>query len=209
MNYNGFDVYKTYLAIKLHFTTTAYDYHKYNGKVNASLEQFTRRNDRYFFYKLSNRYAKDSIVDYFVSNFASNNKKWIGNLLEDDGHKIYLRYRKYSESLNYNLRNDIGRVIYDFNKRGINFDSGMGVHNGQHPRMLRLLIQEKINYQTAIILDKAIAFIKDWDTQIKEKVVWPNISTKLKKLKPFLRYNEVEAQLILKETIREGFQNEN
>jgi len=75
--------------------------------------------------------------------------------------------------------------------------------------MLRLLIQEKINYQTAIILDKAIAFIKDWDTQIKEKVVWPNISTKLKKLKPFLRYNEVEAQLILKETIREGFQNEN
>ena len=81
MNYNGFDVYKTYLAIKLHFTTTAYDYHKYNGKVNASLEQFTRRNDRYFFYKLSNRYAKDSIVDYFVSNFASNNKKWIGNTL--------------------------------------------------------------------------------------------------------------------------------
>ena len=57
MNYNGFDVYKTYLAIKLHFTTTAYDYHKYNGKVNTSLEQFTKRNDRYFFYKLSNKYV--------------------------------------------------------------------------------------------------------------------------------------------------------
>ena len=69
----GFDVYKTYVAVKLHFTTSAYDYHKYNGKVNASLEQFTRRNDRYFFYKLSTRYTKDSIVDYFVSNFASNN----------------------------------------------------------------------------------------------------------------------------------------
>ena len=200
MNYNGFDVYKTYLAIKLHFTTSAYDYHKYNGKVNASLEQFTRRNDRYFFYKLSTRYTKDSIVDYFVSNFASNNKKWIGNLLEDTGHKTYLRYKGYGESFNYNLRGDLGRIT---------FDSGMGVHNGQHPRMLRLLIQEKINYQTAIILDKTIAFIKDWDTQIKEKVVWPHISSKLKKLKPFLRYNEVEAQLILKETIREGFQNEN
>jgi len=50
--YGGFDVYKTYLAIKNHFTTD-YDYVKYGGKVTAKLETFTKRSDRYFFHKLS------------------------------------------------------------------------------------------------------------------------------------------------------------
>ena len=30
--YGGFDVYKTYLAVKLHFTSDTYDYYKYDGK---------------------------------------------------------------------------------------------------------------------------------------------------------------------------------
>ena len=32
-----YEVYQTYLGIKLHFTSD-YDYVKYNGKVNASLQ---------------------------------------------------------------------------------------------------------------------------------------------------------------------------
>ena len=30
--YDGFSVYKTYLAVKLHFTSPTYDYHKYEGR---------------------------------------------------------------------------------------------------------------------------------------------------------------------------------
>ena len=48
MSYNGFDVYKIYLGVKLHFTTDTYDYYKYSGKVNATLDSFTKRKDRYF-----------------------------------------------------------------------------------------------------------------------------------------------------------------
>ena len=55
--YGGFDVYKTYLAVKLHFASDTYDYYKYDGKVNAKLDTFTKRKDRYFFHKLSTRYA--------------------------------------------------------------------------------------------------------------------------------------------------------
>ena len=40
--YGGFDVYKTYLAVKLHFASDSYDYYKYGGKVNAKLDTFTR-----------------------------------------------------------------------------------------------------------------------------------------------------------------------
>ena len=49
----GFEVYKTYLALKQHFTKTDYDYEKYRGKVRASEQSFEQRLDRYFFKKLA------------------------------------------------------------------------------------------------------------------------------------------------------------
>ena len=92
--YGGFEVFKLYLAIKLHFTTDTYNYEEYEGKVNCKLETFTKRNDRYFFHKLSKQYDRDNIVDFFVANFIHNNKKWVGNLLQNDGRDIYLDFKK-------------------------------------------------------------------------------------------------------------------
>ena len=37
MMYGGFDVFKTYLAVKNHFTTD-YDYQRYGGRVTAKLK---------------------------------------------------------------------------------------------------------------------------------------------------------------------------
>ena len=60
----GFDAYKTYLAIKQHFTS-GYDYFKYNGKVKAKIESFLKRKDKFFFRKLQKRYDKDELVEFF------------------------------------------------------------------------------------------------------------------------------------------------
>jgi hypothetical protein len=196
--YGGFDVYKTYLAIKNHFTTD-YDYVRYNGRVTAKLESFTKRPDRYFFHKLSKRFNKDNVLDYFVSNFAADGNKWIGNLLTNEGTENYTKYRKFKDALGYHFRNDCVAIVYDFSKRGISFDDGFRVVNGQHPRVLRLLIQRKINIQTAIILDSVLSFSKVWDKEITEKVVWPKIAHTIKKLKPFVTYNGTETKLIMKE----------
>ena len=201
MSYNGFDVYKIYLGVKLHFTTDTYDYYKYSGKVNATLDSFTKRKDRYFFYKLSTKYSPSEALDFFVSNFVDDSKKWIGNLINDDGHKVYLQYKKYFQSFDYSLRNSIGNIVYDFSRKRISLDDGLLVVNGQHPRLLRLLIQRKITFPTAIILDSVLDFIKVWDKEITEKVVWPDLSRKLKKMRPFISYNKTQAKLIMKEVI--------
>ena len=75
---------------------------------------------------------------------------------------------------------------------------------GQHPRMLRLLIQRKVNFQTAIYLNKHLSFIKDWDKNISEKVVWPKISHTIARLTPFLNFNMTEAKMIMKEVFVNG-----
>ena len=197
--YGGFDVYKTYLGVKLHFTTDSYDYIKYGGKSNAKLDTFTKRKDRYFFHKLSRRFNERDIVDYFISNFVINGDKWIGELLDNEGTENYTKYKKYNESFKYHFRDDCVRINDDLSSRGIRFDDGFRPNNGQHPRVLPLLIQKKITFQTAIYLDKHLAFVKDWDKNISEKVVWPKISHTIKKLKPFLNFNVTEAKMIMKD----------
>ena len=131
--YGGFDVYKTYLAVKLHFTTDTYDYYKYGGKVNTKLDTFTKRKDRYFFHKLSTRYAETDILDFFVANFLSDSKRWIGNLLANDGRDVYLDYKKRKEAFAYHFKQDCGTIHSDFTRRNILFDDGFSVPDGQHP----------------------------------------------------------------------------
>jgi len=196
--HDGFDVFKTYLGIKLHFTTD-YDYIDYGGKVNCKLETFTKRNDRYFFHKLSKQYDKYEIVDFFVSNFLDNDKQWVGNLLQKDGKQVYLNYKKYKDGISYHFRNDMLLVSNDFASRSIRFDDGLGSNDGQHPRLLRLYIQKKISHQSMVILDYHLNFIKQWDKQITEKFVWPVLSKRLKKYRKFAKFNETETKLTLKD----------
>ena len=198
--YGGFDVYKTYLAVKLHFASDNYEYYKYDGKVNAKLDTFTKRKDRYFFHKLSTRYAESDILDFFVANFLADSKRWIGNLLANDGRDGYLDYKKRKEAFAYHFKQDCGTIVSDFSRRTISFDDGFLCPNGQHPRVLRLLIQRKISYQTAVVLDHFLGFTKNWDKEITEKVVWPEISLKVSRVKPFVNFNATECKLIMKET---------
>ena len=198
MMYGGFDVFKTYLAVKNHFTTD-YDYQRYGGRVTAKLESFTKRPDRYFFHKLSKRYNERDILDYFVANFAVDGNKWVGNLINNEGAENYTRYRKYKDAFEYHFRNDCVSISNDFARRGISFNDGFLVHSGQHPRILRLHIQRKIHIQTTVILDSILSFSKVWSKEIDEKVVWPKIAHTLAKVKPFVLYNETQAKLIMKE----------
>ena len=197
--YGGFEVFKLYLAVKLHFKTDTYDYEEYGGKVNCKLETFTKRNDRYFFHKLSKRYNERDILDYFVANFTLNSGKWIGNLIQNDGREIYLDFKKRKESFGYHFRSDLVAINNDFNNRGLSFDDGFLCGGGQHPRLLRLLIQKRASFQTIVALNHFLSFTKNWDKEITENVVWPKISSTIAKLKPFVRFNITECKLIMKE----------
>ena len=199
--YGGFDVFKVYLAVKLHFTSN-YNYFDYDGKVNCKLETFTKRNDRYFFHKLSKKYGKDEILDFFVSNFCENDKKWVGNLLQNDGRETYLNYRKVKDNFSYHFRNDFTNIVNDFSSKRISFDDGFRCSGGQHPRLLRLLIQRRTSFQSLIVLDQILSFVKNWNKEIKERVVWPKIALTMARLKPFINYNMTECKLIIKEVIK-------
>jgi hypothetical protein len=197
--YGGFEVFKIYLAVKLHFTTDSYDYHKYEGKVNCKLETFTKRNDRYFFHKLSTRYNQDDILGFFVSNFLTDSNKWVKSLTEQDGKDVYTDWKKRNESFDYYFRNDCVSIFNDFDNKHLSFDDGFNSFGGQHPRFFQLVLSKKISYETAIVFNKIISYSKRWDKEIKEQVVWPIHSKRLEKYTQFVKYNPTTVKLIMKE----------
>jgi hypothetical protein len=196
---NSYEAYTLYLAIKLHFTSDSYDFYKHNAKVNSSFNTFLKRNDRFFFHKLTTKYNKEEMLEYFVCNFFHNSKTWIGNLVRADGETNYTKWKKYNQALTYNFRNDclLVRNIIDGDR--ISFDDMFRVPNGQHPRLLRLLLSEQIGVQTFIILDKILSFVKNWDKEITETIIWPEKSFKITKLKPFVNFNLTKCKFIMKE----------
>ena len=67
--YGGFDVFKVYLVVKLHFTTN-YDYFEYDGKVNCKLETFTKEMTDIFFTNLVQNTVKIKYLIFLLLIFV-------------------------------------------------------------------------------------------------------------------------------------------
>jgi hypothetical protein len=202
---NGFEVYKIYLAVKLHFTSKgqSYDFHKHNGRTTARLETFTKRRDRYFFHKLSKSYNDKSIVDYFLSNFVSNTNLWVGDIIGKSGDETYKEWSKKIESLQYYFEQDIDYIIERMTTKDIKFNDLYLSVKGQHPPIVKMFLAKKINFESLIILDDILKFTKNLSLNITETVLWPKLNDRMKRYRPFLSYNITKFKLTLKKKLKE------
>jgi hypothetical protein len=49
------------------------------------------------------------------------------------------------------------------------------------------------------VFDHFLSFVKNWNVEIKETFVWPEIASKVTRVKPFINFNATECKLIMKE----------
>lgn len=192
-----FEVYKSYLSLKNHFTKDKYDYHLYYGKSKASLQSFYKRKDRFYFEKLSRQKNDEEIVDFFVSNFVSCNDPeslWIGEIIKD-GEKNHKEWKKKIESLTYFFKNEISTSF-----SSENFNDMFVIQKGKHPLLLKTYLQNKISLETLVILEKILYFKSEFDKKMDDPV-WKFISMRIKKYSPFLNTDIKKFKTILKEII--------
>ena len=197
---NGFEVYKVYLAIKLHFTSKnqSYDYHRHAGKTTARLATFTKRRDRYFFHKLSRTYSDTNIADYFVSNFIANTNLWVGDIIGKSGDENYKSWSRRIESLHYYYEQDIDYIL----EQDYKFDDLFKSVNGQHPPILKMFLSKRINFETVLILDEILSFTKQLNKNINEKVLWPKLYDRMIRYRAFLNYNLTKYKMTLKRKLK-------
>jgi hypothetical protein len=178
---DAFDAYKMFLSLKRHFTIGSnYDYFKYNGKTNASKQAFDTRRDKYSFHKLS---KKEHAQDFIVSNFIKHGPNiWIGDLLTDSKYEdTYNLWVKRKESISYIFKNDLEQLD--------NINEDLKSINGDYPRLLQLYMRNLVCIETIIILSNLLGFIKTWNKDISDPIVWPDIYNTCIKYIPFMEYD--------------------
>lgn len=183
-----FEAYVKFLALKQHFTSD-YDYFKYKGKVRADPSKFEVKKDKYLFQKLS-KHADPEM--YIVANLIDRDVSWAGDLFGELPARAYTEWLKRKESLAYVFKSEIGHLNDDF-------DSNFVVVEGQHPYLLKLYKRKLICIETLIILDDILGFMKHWNKQINDPVLWPAIYRKCLKYRPFLEYTKGKYRTILKD----------
>jgi hypothetical protein len=191
-----FEAYKTYLAIKNHFTKKSYDYHKYCGKTNASLQSFYKRKDRFWFEKLSRQKEDSEVINFFVANFVSCSDPqslWIGEMIKE-GDSRYKIWQKKVQSLSYVFKEESEKIFSE------NTFEEIFEHSKSHPPLLKKFLSGKISLETLVIYDKIFMFGKNFDKKLKDPV-WETVSLKIKKYSPFLNIDVFRYRKILKEII--------
>ena len=175
-----YEAYKLYCAVKRHFNSERYDYFKYNGSVRASYSAFEKRNDKYFFVKLAKH--KD-VLGYLVANLYQSDV-WVGDLVNEQvAEQRYREWLKRKESLSYIFKNEVGEID--------DIKEEMRCKGGQHPVLFRKYLSREICAETLIIIDRIYnkVLFKYWDSELKDPV-WKNESNRLKKLSPFVVFDE-------------------
>ena len=191
-----FDAYKTYLALKNHFTKNNYDYHKYQGKVRANLDSFYKRKDRFWFEKLSRNKTDQEVIDFFIANFIhvdDPSSLWIGSIIHD-GDTHYKDWQKRIQSLSYIFKEESEKLFKDYKFEEV-FDCSKS-----HPVLLKTFLGGKISLETMIIYDRIFLYGKNFDKKLKDPV-WETVSLKMKKYSPFLNTDVFRYGKILKEVI--------
>tara|TARA_Y100000389_G_C17464380_1_gene524282 strand:- start:2159 stop:2761 length:603 start_codon:yes stop_codon:yes gene_type:complete len=189
---DGFDVYKTYLALKLHFSKDTYNFFTFNGKSRASLQSFEKRKDKYFFKKIGIKYNEKEIVNFLVSHFIEDSNYWIGNISVNKS-KTYSEWKNKIQSMSFVFQNEMD-VLSNISE---DFDTLFKVNNGQHPIILKEYLAGNVSLESMVILQKIINFIPYFSQKISEPIVWPEVKKLVVKYEPFISIENTKYKRIL------------
>lgn len=188
---DGFEVYKTYLSLKLHFSKDNYNFFTFNGKSRASFKSFENRKDKYFFKKLGTKYNQHELIEFFVSHFIKDGNLWIGNLSVNKS-KTYSEWKSKLQSMSFIFENEMKLLLEDYE-----FDSVFKIQNGNHPILLKEHLSDRVSLESMVILNKLVKYFPYFEKNISEPVVWPEIKKKIIKYEPFLSIDTSKYRCIL------------
>lgn len=188
-----YDVYRSYLALRLHFTTDKYDVIKQQGRVRASKQSFFKRTDLFAIKKIAETYSDKEVVDFLVANFVSGDR-W-GGVFDAEAKQNYLSWKKRIESISYTFQNEVDKMIAFCEKKGVRFNTLFLYDSGQHPLFFKMYLRKVVSIETLVILNKLNNYTESLDKELSSDLMWPDTSRIIKKYSPFItidkeKYNE-------------------
>jgi hypothetical protein len=175
-----YQVYRLYLALRLHFTNENYDITKTKGGVRPSKQAFLKRKDLFAIRKLAETKSRQEIIDFLVSNFVSGNR-W-GGVFDSESVEVYTQWTYKMQKLTYQFTQD----LYAMHADGDPLQSV----DGQHPSIFKLYMGGKISLESIAILDKIIKFTSRDYGSLSDDFMWKDFVHLVKKYRPFVKIDK-------------------
>lgn len=189
-----FEVYRYYLALRLHFTTDQYDVIERQGRIKASRQAFNKRRDLISIKKIADMYSDKEVVDFLVANFVSGDR-W-GGVFDIEAKDRYSEWKRRIESLTYTFEKELSKLAEICDRDNKPYTSIFQGTESTHPLLVKSYLRNDISIETLVILDKINNYTEELDKLYKDDLIWPDLSRIVKKYKPFLtvkieRYNDI------------------
>lgn len=195
-HFTGYGAYLVYVTIRTHFESPTFDFFKHH-KVKAKRETYEERNDRWFFDKVAREYETKDLRDFFIANRLEN-RNYITELIEDAAEHNYMEYKRRIESLSYTFAGDLDRVF----KHGLK--KPFMLKEDQYPYLVGLYLRRVISPETMVIIDDFLPFIDKFDKYLgTTDFIWSRVALKMRKYRPFLKYDGAKFKRILKEKVHD------
>jgi len=191
-----FEVYRYYLALRLHFTTDNYDAIKQKGKVRASKQAFAKRNDLIAIRKVAETYSDKDVVNFLVANFITGDR-W-GGVFDTEAKDRFINWKKRIESLSYTFEKEVSYLQLQMDKSDKPFDLIFTPSKNEHPYILKSYLRGTTSIETLVILNNFYNFVDNLDKEYYNDLMWPDISRIIKKYSPFLNVQQEKYNGILR-----------
>lgn len=199
---SGYEFYKVYFPLHLHFTTS-YDVFKYSGRLQktVNINVFNSRKDKPLFESWGNRSnGAISAGHLTIANFIYSNDDFIYNE-PSEAFDVYKQWKTKRESTLEVFKYDCIELQRHFTKVA-SWDAFLHKTNsGKTAPLLQLYQFRRIHPESIIILDSVCPFIDAWGL---EYAIDPMISTalfKLQKYRPFVKIDADNVNKIFQECI--------
>jgi hypothetical protein len=199
-----------------HFFNPEYDYFTYNGKVTAKFETYDKKSDKIkLSYELLGKkfQDKENLENFFVANIIKAKKRICraGQLFEgdDDPNEVYIRWQGRTQSLEYNLINEIRNIMEkipgDSHENGKVFNSLFECKKGKHPEIIKAYLRKDLSLESFVLLDLCFDIVAKLEYALKDDCNWFGIKHKVTKYTPFIQRLGVNVHHVyatLNDTIR-------
>jgi hypothetical protein len=185
---NAETVYKHFIALKAHFGST-YDYHRYDGRINTSLNSASYKKAKIFCAKIGKH--KDP-QRFILANMLVNPKVWVGTIAySEEAEYIYQEHVRITDSLFYIFKQDIKKLENEF-KDNLKMSS-------THPNIVLLYFSKEITLETLCIVATEARCITDWTSHYEYDPVMQDLIMKIKKYTPFITYDRTKFRKAMAE----------
>lgn len=192
---SGYGAYQLFLALRTHFNSNKYDFFQFHGKLKINKESYLKRHDKHFFEKIAKEFDMKTLRDFYIANLLKD-KHYIMDFLDDEANTNLAEYLRRKQALSYNFTNELDRV---FNN---SITGSFVIRNSVYPDIVSFFLRGTVSPETMVIINDFIPFIAKYDKYLgNDDPIWSKVSMKLKKYKPFLKYDSDKMKYILREKV--------